>query len=74
MHRLLKQVEEACFRKNELTFNIGDTVDGLVKGKRYLIRDRDPLFTAAISQSKRVRGAIRSDDKGVLPRQNHLLR
>ena len=27
MHRLLKQVEEACFRKNELTFNIGDTVD-----------------------------------------------
>jgi large subunit ribosomal protein L19 len=27
MHRLLKQVEEACFRKNDLTFNIGDTVD-----------------------------------------------
>jgi len=27
MHRLLKQVEEACFRKNNLTFNIGDTVD-----------------------------------------------
>ena len=27
MHRLLKQVEEACFRKNELIFNIGDTVD-----------------------------------------------
>lgn len=27
MHRLLKQVEEACFRKNDLTFDIGDTVD-----------------------------------------------
>ena len=27
MHRLLKQVEEACFRKNNLTFDIGDTVD-----------------------------------------------
>jgi large subunit ribosomal protein L19 len=33
MHRLLKQVEEACFRTSdsrklkELTFNIGDTVD-----------------------------------------------
>jgi hypothetical protein len=59
---------------SQIARNIGDTVDGLVKGKRYLIRDGDPLFTAAISQSKRVRGAIRSDDKGVLPRQNHLLR
>ncbi|QDT56332.1 50S ribosomal protein L19 [Caulifigura coniformis] len=27
MHRLLKQVEEACFRKNTLTFDVGDTVD-----------------------------------------------
>jgi len=27
MHRLLKQVEEACFRKNDLTFDVGDTVD-----------------------------------------------
>ena len=27
MHRLLKQVEEACFRKNNLSFDVGDTVD-----------------------------------------------
>jgi transposase InsO family protein len=26
--------------------NISDTVDGLVRGKRYLLHDRDPLFTA----------------------------
>jgi putative transposase len=25
--------------------NLTDSVDGLLKGKRYLIRDRDPLFT-----------------------------
>src|SRR3954447_9415373 len=27
MHRLLKQVEEACFRKTPLSFDVGDTVD-----------------------------------------------
>jgi large subunit ribosomal protein L19 len=27
MHRLLKQVEEACFRKSPLSFDVGDTVD-----------------------------------------------
>ena len=27
MHRLLKQVEEACFRKNTLAFDVGDSVD-----------------------------------------------
>ena len=26
--------------------NLTDAVDGLLKGKRYLIHDRDPLFTA----------------------------
>jgi hypothetical protein len=26
--------------------NLTDSVDGLLKGKRYLIHDRDPLFTA----------------------------
>ena len=26
--------------------NLTDAVDGIVKGKRYLIHDRDPLFTA----------------------------
>jgi hypothetical protein len=25
--------------------NLTDAVDGIVKGKRYLIHDRDPLFT-----------------------------
>ena len=31
---------------SQIARNISDTVDGLVKGKRYLIHDRDPLFTA----------------------------
>jgi len=26
--------------------NLTDAVDGLLKGRRYLIHDRDPLFTA----------------------------
>jgi putative transposase len=26
--------------------NLTDPIDGLLKGKRYLIHDRDPLFTA----------------------------
>ena len=26
--------------------NVTDAVDGILKGKRYLIHDRDPLFTA----------------------------
>jgi putative transposase len=26
--------------------NLTDSVDGLLKGKRYLIHDRDPMFTA----------------------------
>jgi putative transposase len=26
--------------------NLTDTADGILKGKRYLIHDRDPLFTA----------------------------
>ena len=30
----------------QIARNISDTVDGLVSGKRYLIHDRDPLFTA----------------------------
>ena len=25
--------------------NVTDAVDGILKGKRYLIHDRDPLFT-----------------------------
>ena len=31
---------------SQIARNISDTVDGLVRGKRYLIHDRDPLFTA----------------------------
>ena len=31
---------------NQIGRNITDVVDGLLKGKRYLIHDRDPLFTA----------------------------
>ena len=30
----------------EIARNLTDTEDGLLKGKRYLIHDRDPLFTA----------------------------
>ena len=30
----------------QIARNISDTVDGLLTGKRYLIHDRDPLFTA----------------------------
>jgi hypothetical protein len=26
--------------------NLTDSINGLLKGKRYLIHDRDPLFTA----------------------------
>jgi putative transposase len=31
---------------NQVGRNLTDAVDGLLKGKRYLIHDRDPLFTA----------------------------
>lgn len=30
---------------NQIGRNLTDTVDGVLKGKRYLIHDRDPLFT-----------------------------
>jgi putative transposase len=30
---------------NQIARNLTDAVDGLLKGKRYLIHDRDPLFT-----------------------------
>jgi putative transposase len=36
---------------NQIARNLTDTVDGLLKGKRYLIHDRDPLFTAAFLSS-----------------------
>jgi hypothetical protein len=31
---------------NQVGRNLTDAVAGLLKGKRYLIHDRDPLFTA----------------------------
>jgi putative transposase len=31
---------------NQVARNLTDAVDGMLKGKRYLIHDRDPLFTA----------------------------
>jgi putative transposase len=34
------------FWMNQIARNLTDTVDGLLNGKRYLIHDRDPLFTA----------------------------
>src|SRR5580704_17688480 len=33
-------------RRSLVARNLTDAVDGLLKGKRYLIHDRDPLFTA----------------------------
>jgi transposase InsO family protein len=32
---------------NQIGRNLTDTVDGILNGKRYLIHDRDPLFTAS---------------------------
>ncbi len=76
----------------QIARNISDTVDGLVSRKRYLIHDRDPLFTGQFvniladsgvksvkipprsPKSERLRGAICSDHKGILPRQNDPLR
>ena len=34
------------FWMSQIGRNLPDSVDGLLKGKRYLIHDRDPLFTA----------------------------
>ena len=31
---------------NQIARNLTDSIDGLLTGKRYLIHDRDPLFTA----------------------------
>ena len=31
----------------QIARNLTDSVDGFLRGKRYLIHDRDPLFTAA---------------------------
>jgi hypothetical protein len=36
---------------NQIGRNLTDVVDGILKGKRYLIHDRDPLFTAEFLQT-----------------------
>jgi putative transposase len=35
-----------AFRMSQIARNLTDAADGLLKGKRYLIHDRDPLFTS----------------------------
>ncbi len=41
---------------NQIARNLTDAVDGLLKGKRYLIHDRDPLFTAEFLSTLAVAG------------------
>ena len=36
---------------NQIGGNLTDVVDGILKGKRYLIHDRDPLFTTEFLQT-----------------------
>jgi hypothetical protein len=36
--------------------NLTDSVDGFLRGKRYLIHDRDPLFTEAFHATLRASG------------------
>ena len=36
---------------NQIGRNLTDVVDGILKGKRYLIHDRDPWFTTEFWQS-----------------------
>jgi transposase InsO family protein len=41
---------------NQIARNLTDSVDGLLTGKRYLIHDRDPLFTAEFLRSLKEAG------------------
>jgi hypothetical protein len=40
----------------QIARNLTDRVDGFLRGKRYLIHDRDPLFTAAFRATLRAAG------------------
>ena len=40
----------------QIARNLVDNVDGFLKGKRYLLHDRDPLFTDAFSAVLRTAG------------------
>ena len=42
---LVRQPHDAWIQ--QIARNLTDSVDGFLRGKRYLIHDRDPLFTAA---------------------------
>jgi hypothetical protein len=42
---LVRQPHDAWIQ--QIARNLTDRVDGFLRGKRYLIHDRDPLFTAA---------------------------
>jgi hypothetical protein len=72
---------------SQIARNLTDAEQGILTGKRYLIHDRDPFFTAefrcwsgvgeattAISESERLRGAICPQHQGVLPGSYDLLR
>ena len=41
---------------NQIARNLTDSVDGLLTGKRYLIHDRDPLFTNSFATILRSAG------------------
>src|SRR5215831_18346033 len=54
----------------QIARNLTDAVDGFFVGKRYLIHDRDPLYTrnqvrqtaAAVAESECLRGTVRQND------------
>ena len=43
---------------DQIARNLTDAGDGILKGKRYLIHDRDPLFTSAFLQALRENGVV----------------
>jgi putative transposase len=54
---------------SQIARNLTDAVDGLFIGKRFLIHDRDPLYTAEFlgilaGAGVRIRGTLRPNDQG----------
>ena len=43
---------------DQIARNLTDAGDGILKGKRYLIHDRDPLFTSEFLQALRENGVV----------------
>ena len=41
---------------SQVARNLSDAAEGLLTGKRYLIHDRDPLFTAEFLETLKTRG------------------